>query len=136
VAQLVKLIVREQICRFDQIGFRDFVFGICQRFGKLSIIRQEQQAGRIEIQPADLRDKLIHAGKQIVYGRATLGIAVGRQIAFRLIQQNIAALWTRQWLAIESYLVAFQIDPVVRRLDHLSVHADTTGSDPASRIRA
>jgi hypothetical protein len=53
--------------------------------GELRIVRQYQQPARIQIQPADGRDKGIHIGDQVVHGRASLGIFEGRDVTGGLI---------------------------------------------------
>jgi hypothetical protein len=115
--KLLKLVVAEQCRCFHQVGLGDVVLGVGQSLSELVIVGEKEQAGSIQIETPYRTNKLIDLGNQIVYRWTSLRIAVGRQVAFRFIEQNVAALRLLNGLAVQSDFVPIEIDSVVGSLD-------------------
>lgn len=67
----------------------DFVARVEQVLGQLAIIGQDQQAFRFEIEPPDRVDVPADALQQIHHRGTMLGIGSRRDVASRLVQQDV-----------------------------------------------
>lgn len=121
---------------FDEIRLLDVIFGIRQPFGKLGVVRQNQQAARIHVQPADRRQELRDPFEQIVDRLAALRIPIRRQIPLRLVEQQIAAACAAQRAPIDLDSIPRQVDPLIGILDHLAIDRYAARVNPAARLAA
>jgi len=101
LAQLLKLLISQHARRFHQVRLRHLAFGIHHVLCELRVIRQNQQAAGVEIQPAHGNHILRYAFQQIVNRRPAFRILVSGEIAFRLIQQKIHFIYCFDGFAIE-----------------------------------
>ncbi len=67
-----------------------FVPGVEQAFGQFSIVGQQQQALRIEVQPPDRIDIPARALQQVDDRRAALRVGTRRHVPARLVEQQVA----------------------------------------------
>jgi hypothetical protein len=75
--------------------------------GQFAVVREEQQAFGVVVEAANRVDVLAHAGEEIDHRAAPLRIRPRRDVARRLVQQDVAQ--------------------VLRRLDAARVHPDVVG---------
>src|SRR5436190_8372029 len=68
--------------------------------------------------------------------RAALGIAVGGEVALRLVKKKIRFRGFGERFPVESDSVAVEIYPVVWRLDDLAIDTNPARADPTSGIHA
>ena len=101
----------------------------------LSLVRM-QQPRRVLIESSDRRHPLAHVGDQVVYGGTAFRVFIGRDVAFRFIEEDIRLPLFDNRLAVEFDAVRIRIHPVIGCLDHLAVDLYASRSDPLSRIRA
>jgi len=134
--KLVEGIVGNRIGALDQISFRDFVIGIRQALGKLRIVSQDQQAAGVKVEASDGRKERIDIGDEVIDGGAAFGIFECREVAGRLVEQDVESLFGAERLVIEENFVALEIDPVVGILDDAAVDFDAAGVNPAARLGA
>ena len=71
-----------------QIGLGKFMFGMGDQMGEIPVVRQEQQALGIVVQPADRVYADLDAFEQIMHRRPSLGVGHGRHKARGLVQQD------------------------------------------------
>ncbi len=114
------------------VALRDVVLGIRQPLGKLRIVGQNQQAACIEIEPADRKQVALTVRQQIVDRRTPVRIAIGGDVAGRLVQQQVRALFAAQRLAIEGDAVALHVHPRVRIAHDPAVDAHAPRPDPTA----
>lgn len=119
---------------FDEIRLLDVILGIRQAFGKLRIVRQNQQPARIHVQPPDRRQKLAHAVQQIVDRLAALRIPIRGHITLRLVEQHIPGARPAQRASIDFDPVPRQVDPLIGILDHLAIDRYPPRMNPAARL--
>ncbi len=84
-----------------------FVSRVQQALGQFAVIRQDQQAFRIEVQPPDRVDVAGHPLQQIQHRWTMLRIGAGGDVPARLVQQ--------------------QIPPLLRDPDPGAIHTDVVG---------
>ena len=63
-----------------------------------------------------------------------MGVAIGGEISFRLVQQDVSLGGGAEGLAVQGDAIVVEIDPVVGVADDSAVDADAAGADPTSRI--
>jgi len=81
--------VFEHTLDLHQIGLGKFMLGVRDQMGKIPIIRQEQQALGIVVQPADRVYADLDAFEQIVHRGPSLRIGHGRHKTRWFVQHNI-----------------------------------------------
>ena len=77
-----------------------------QPVSELAVVRQQQHAGRVGVEPAD-GDDARRVVDEVDDGRPALRIARGRDDAGRLVQEDVGEALLRERPAVE-------LDPVVR----------------------
>lgn len=70
----------------------DPVAGVRDPIGQFAIVGQEEQPLAIHVEPSNGEDPLVEI-EEIEDGASALGIARGRQIATRLVQQQVGGAW-------------------------------------------
>ena len=69
----------------------DLVAGVGEAVGELAVVRQQQRAGRVGVEPAD-RDDARRVGDEPDDGRPPAGVARGRDDTGRLVQEHVGEL--------------------------------------------
>lgn len=67
----------------------DAVSRVCQSGRQRPVVREQQQAFRVVVEPTDRIDVLADAAEQIEYGRSPLRIRAGRDESARLVEQDV-----------------------------------------------
>ena len=57
--------------------------------GEVVVVRQDKQAARVLVQPADRSHPLADVRNQIIYGRPALRVAIGCDVTLGLVEQQI-----------------------------------------------
>jgi hypothetical protein len=99
---------------------------MCEAVGELAVVRQQERAGRVGVEPADGHDPLREIDKRDD-GRPPLRVARGRDRARRLVQQHVGETLRYELLAVEADDVGGGDEGV--QLPGLAVHGDAPGLD-------
>ena len=136
LAELLQLFVAEDGGRFHQVGLRHVERGVGEAFGQLRVVGHQQQAGGIQVQPADGSNEGAEILQQIVDGGAAFGIVERRQVAFGLVEQEVDGVGLLQRTAVKGDLVAGEVNPLIGILGGAAVDGDASGMDPGAGLRA
>ncbi len=90
--KLVQLIVGQQRRRFHQIGLRHFRFRAGDVIAERRVVGEDQQAGRVQIQPARRKHPLLATRRADRRPSAALRIFISGQIALGFVQQQVNLL--------------------------------------------
>ena len=112
--------------RLDLVDLVDLVGRVREAMREVTVVRQEQRARRVGIEPPD-RDDARGMVDQVDDGRPSLRVARGRHRAGGLVQQDVGERLLRERLAVEAHLVGRLHGGV--ELPHLAVHGDAAGLD-------
>ncbi len=88
----------------DLVLARDAVAWMREAGCQVAVARQQQQPFRIEVEPANRINVVVHAtlGEQVNHGRTVLGIRTARDVAARLVEDDVeVALGPREAAAID-----------------------------------
>ena len=97
------------------VDARDAVARMRQPRREVAVVGQQQQAFGVEVEPSDRVDVLAHAAQQIDHRRPPLRIRSRRDVAARLVQQEIAmALDELDAAAVDADVVARRARPSSR----------------------
>jgi hypothetical protein len=136
LAELVELLAGEDGGGFDEVGFGDVEFGIGEAFGELGVVGHQEEAGGVEVEPADGGEEGADVFQQVVDGGAAFGILKGGEVAFGLVEQQIEGLGDLERAAVEGDFVAREVDPLIGILGEAAVDVDAAGVDPGAGLRA
>jgi hypothetical protein len=101
-----------------------------QARGQLAVVGEEQESLRVVVQPADRVDVFLHAFQEIHDRRPSLGVASGRHVAARLVEQDVALPLLRlDAPPVDLDLVLVGIGLRSQRADRLPVDLDAPLGD-------
>ena len=89
------------------VDLLDAVAGMREPVRERAVVRQEERAGRVGVEPADRDDALRHVVHELDDRRPSLRVAGRRHGAGRLVQEDVGELLRRDGLAVD-------LDPVAR----------------------
>jgi hypothetical protein len=103
----------------------DLVARVQQARRDLPVVREQQQAFRIVVEPAHRVDVLPDAGQQVEDRRPAFRILPGRHVAARLVEQDVAvARRPAHTLAVDADVVAGRVGSRAKLEDGDAVHRD------------
>src|SRR5690606_4573394 len=111
-----------------------------QAVGQLTIGGEQQQAGGVDVQPADVDPAALFQPRQLFeYGGAAFGVIAGTDFALGLVVDQHAAddfgiEVTLEWTTVDHDLVQ-AVDPAAQ-LGRLAVDGDAASADPAFDLTA
>ena len=109
----------------DLVLLVDFVARMHQALREIAVVRQDQQAFTLRVEPADVEKPRHLRRQQIEDGVARVGIAPSRDVTHRLMQQNVEPLLRSDHFAPDFDVIAF------RRLDaEVGADAAVDGDTP------
>lgn len=107
--QQTQLLVRRRAEQAHRVFARNRVARMHQAVSKLAVRREQEQTGRVQVQPAD-RDpaSMRRPGQTLENRRPLFGIVAGRNLARRLVIRNVAV---RPRLSLQSNGATIDQDP-------------------------
>ena len=127
--ELVKHLARRLASDDDPVDLFDPEPGMSQSIGELAIVRQEHQARALLVEPPDRVDPLGDLGEQIDDLRFAGRVAVGADVAFRLMHGVIDVPLFMDLLAVNGDLMRSGVHPRAEFADDLIVHRDSALED-------
>jgi hypothetical protein len=101
---------------------------------QLAVVREQEQALRVVVEPADRVDVLAHLRQQVEHGRPLLRVLPRRHVAARLVEQDVAvARGHADALAVHADVVPGGVGPGAEFEDGRPVHRHAAGHDQRFR---
>src|SRR5262245_35542790 len=119
---------------FHEVRLRDLVLGVRERLGELGVVRQEEEAARVEVEPAHGEHVRSMLGQEVVDRLPSLRAPVRREVPLGLVEQEVDLLRGLEGLAVQAHAVPARIDPSVGVERDLAVDPHAALRDPASRL--
>ena len=111
----------------DVIGLRHVKGRAGQPVRKLSVVRQHQQPGSLNVKPSNRDHALPDALEQADYRRPPLGVGERRHISPRLMQQNgDGLLRALQQFSVHLHVVSFRVRFFAEPAGHTAVDRDAS----------
>lgn len=106
----------------------DPIAGMHDTVGDFAVVRQQQQAFGLPVEPADRHDALVDR-HEVHDGVAASLVRCRRDVAAGLVEQNIAPADGRDQLAVDLDLLGGGIDFAAKLGDDLAVNTDASFED-------
>jgi len=102
--------------------------GVHDTMGDLAIVCQQQQPLGLAIEPSDWHDALVDR-HEVHDGVAAALVGGGRDVATRLVEQNVASSNCRDQLTVDLDLLCVGVNLAAEFGDDLAINADTPFED-------
>lgn len=129
-AELLELLVGELMRSLDEIFFLDVGSRVGEPVSESVIVGEQEEAGRIEVEPADSTNELIDFADEMVDGLAALGILVGGDVAAWFVEQHVDFVVILERLAVEADAIAIELNPVPGLTNDAPVDGHAARRDP------
>jgi len=111
----------------NTVSLRNLMTGMGQGLGERAVVREEEEARRIRVQPADRVDPAADALHEVHHGVLRVGIADGSNVSDGLVQDEVDVLRRRgDGAAVDANFVTFRI----------RLRAEVPGGLPVNRYPA
>jgi hypothetical protein len=132
-AELVERLIAGLAADLDKIDLGHLVGGAGEQVGEVAVVGHQQQALALVVEAADGEDARL-AGKELHHRRATLRVAGGGDVAFRLVEHRIAEAIGAlarlgQQLAVDADVIESGVGFASELDDRLAVDLDASFSD-------
>jgi hypothetical protein len=113
----------------DLIIFGNLMPGMDQRMGELSVVRQDQQALAVTIQPAHGEQALFRIGHKVPEGPAFAGILTGTQNIPGFVEKQVFQRFCLERTPVKKNLIVRGIDAMPLRRMRMAIDLDPALGD-------
>ena len=110
-----------------QVKLGDAISRVSHAVGEFAVIRDEQQAFRFFVEPADRENPFAELRKQINNARPSRRVVIRADHSARLVEREVDLLVQLDLLAVEFNLLRIRIGPKRDVGDDFAIHSDSTG---------
>jgi hypothetical protein len=129
ITEELDVIGRELAVHLHVVGLRHVRGGREEAGRELAIVGEEEDAFRVEVEPADRLDRHGHVREVVHHRQATAIVGDGGDAGLRFVEEDVELVVRDDGLAIDLDLVPFGIDLRAEHADDLAVDADTARGD-------